>query len=557
MRSFNQRLEDVYTYKARPGQKLGDYCFRKLEKLRKLEYAISDEDQIDAVIGGISDTGIARAIQSAKIKDVDELYSFMRRMGDVPTQNGRRRTTPEPSRRKQPSSSTASTSRRQEQGVQARQKGTAEKGLSQVRCFNCGTIGHYSRDCTKPRVQKEVKVIQASRYVPHLYELSIHVNGRKIDHSLVDTGSACTVIHSSLARGIGLVIKTTEGALLRGFAGQTVSIDKIARVTIKIQGVIADVNSYIVPDECTAYRVIVGRDFLLQEHVVMVKRGQRLTFNEIPSIEYTTIEPDRNMYVCDIQSNIKLQFGDTDEKTREACTALIDEFRDCTSSSMRDLGKTNTAAIEIKCLSDTPVAYRPYRLGEPEKKVVREIVAELIENGIVRESDSPYASPITLVKKATGEDRLCIDFRKMNAITIKDKYPLPLIDDQIDRLGGNKYFTGLDLASGYYQVPVATNSIPKNSVHHTRRPLRVSTNAVWSNQRTSRVPTTDGQGFRTPQKHNRVPVLGRRDSTVANNRRGYDQVAPSIGSLPRAWIDVETIEMFLFQNVHRVPRAGN
>lgn len=65
------------------------------------------------------------------------------------------------------------------------------------------------------------------------------------------------------------------------------------------------------------------------------------------------------------------------------------------------------------------------------------------------------------MKKKNGENRMCVDFRKLNAITVKDKYPMPLIEEQIDRLRGNQYFTGLDLASGYYQVPVATDSIEK------------------------------------------------------------------------------------------------
>lgn len=88
---------------------------------------------------------------------------------------------------------------------------------------------------------------------------------------------------------------------------------------------------------------------------------------------------------------------------------------------------------------------------------------ELLDNGIIRESDSPYASPILLVKKKTGDYRMCVDFRKLNAITVKDKYPLPLIDDQIDKLKGQRYFTTLDLASGYYQVPLTDEAIPKTA----------------------------------------------------------------------------------------------
>lgn len=91
------------------------------------------------------------------------------------------------------------------------------------------------------------------------------------------------------------------------------------------------------------------------------------------------------------------------------------------------------------------------------------MILELLENKIIRESSSPYASPVILVKKKTGDYRMCVDYRKLNAITVKDKYPLPLIKEQIDKLGGYRYFTGLDLASGYYQVPLATESVEKTA----------------------------------------------------------------------------------------------
>lgn len=91
------------------------------------------------------------------------------------------------------------------------------------------------------------------------------------------------------------------------------------------------------------------------------------------------------------------------------------------------------------------------------------MIRELFENGIIRASISPYASSILLVKKKTNDYRVCIDYRKLNIITIKEKYPLPLIEDQIDKLGGYHYFTGLDHANGCYQVPLAEEAIEKTA----------------------------------------------------------------------------------------------
>jgi hypothetical protein len=78
---------------------------------------------------------------------------------------------------------------------------------------------------------------------------------------------------------------------------------------------------------------------------------------------------------------------------------LIDEFRCRTSSSVRDLRETDAAALEIKCLTDAPIAYCTYRLTEPERRTVGEMIEEPLDNGIIRESKSPYASPINLLKK--------------------------------------------------------------------------------------------------------------------------------------------------------------
>lgn len=102
-----------------------------------------------------------------------------------------------------------------------------------------------------------------------------------------------------------------------------------------------------------------------------------------------------------------------------------------------------------------------FRVTENEKRIIRQIIQELLTNNIIQELNSSYAIPILLVKKKNSEYRICVDFRKLNVVTMKDKYLMSLIEKQIDKLGGNRYFIDLDLASGYYQVPVAADSIKK------------------------------------------------------------------------------------------------
>lgn len=88
---------------------------------------------------------------------------------------------------------------------------------------------------------------------------------------------------------------------------------------------------------------------------------------------------------------------------------------------------------------------------------------DLLSKGIIRPSESEYASPIVIVKKKTGELRLCADYRNLNKITLKDNYPLPLIDDLLDRLSNKSYFSLLDLKSAFYHVDMSEDSIKYTS----------------------------------------------------------------------------------------------
>ena len=90
------------------------------------------------------------------------------------------------------------------------------------------------------------------------------------------------------------------------------------------------------------------------------------------------------------------------------------------------------------------------------------------QNGVIQPSSSPWSSPVVIVRKKDGTHRFCVDYRKLNAVTKADKFPLPRIDDLLDQLCGARYFSCLDLASGFWQIPVHPSSRRQLHFQHLR-----------------------------------------------------------------------------------------
>ncbi|UYV69772.1 hypothetical protein LAZ67_7000699, partial [Cordylochernes scorpioides] len=142
-------------------------------------------------------------------------------------------------------------------------------------------------------------------------------------------------------------------------------------------------------------------------------------------------------------------------KERQENLDVVNEYRDCFALGMGELGCTDVTKMDIKEVDGSkPVCLRPYKTTASEREAIREIVREWKDNGIVTETRSPYASPVLLVRKKTGDHRLVVDYRRLNIQTVKDKFPLPRIDDLLEGLRNAKFFTTLDLAHGYLQIPL-------------------------------------------------------------------------------------------------------
>ncbi len=144
--------------------------------------------------------------------------------------------------------------------------------------------------------------------------------------------------------------------------------------------------------------------------------------------------------------------GDVDGLVQVEVVEMLDEYSDLLDGTV---GRYNGEAVPIAVQKDVkPVSHKPYRVPEALKDKVKQAVEQLVEDGWVEESDSPWGAPIVPVTKPDGSVRVCIDYRGLNAVTDQLQYPIPHIDDLLGKVGRAKVLSKLDLCKGYYQIPL-------------------------------------------------------------------------------------------------------
>ncbi|UYV81563.1 K02A2.6-like, partial [Cordylochernes scorpioides] len=138
-------------------------------------------------------------------------------------------------------------------------------------------------------------------------------------------------------------------------------------------------------------------------------------------------------------------------KEQKELKQVLERYGDLFSSR---LGRTNLAKHRIDTEDAKPIKHKPYRVSAEEQDIIKEQIDEMLREGIIRPSSSPWSFPVILVKKRDDKYRFCVDYRKLNNVTVKGVYPIPRIDEVMDTLQGSTYLSAIDLRSGYWQVEV-------------------------------------------------------------------------------------------------------
>ncbi|KAL0188675.1 hypothetical protein M9458_015774, partial [Cirrhinus mrigala] len=155
--------------------------------------------------------------------------------------------------------------------------------------------------------------------------------------------------------------------------------------------------------------------------------------------------------------------GDLDMQQQEQLWELLVEFQDCFACNEVDLGQTSLVQHNIDTGDATPIRQRPRRMPLGRQEAAEQALSKMQHAGIIEPSESPWASPVVMVPKKGGEWRFCVDYRRLNAVTRKDSYPLPRVDECLDLVAGSSWFSSLDLRSGYWQVPLTPEARPKTA----------------------------------------------------------------------------------------------
>ncbi|GJT60232.1 putative reverse transcriptase domain-containing protein [Tanacetum coccineum] len=336
-------------------------------------------------------------------------------------------------------------------------------------CFECGVQGHFKRECPKlknnknrgnqvgnDRAPAKVYVVGHAGTNPdsNIVTGTFLLNNRYAS-ILFDTGADRSFVSTAFSSQMDITPSTLDHYYDVELAdGRIIGLNTILRgCTLNLLNHPFNIN--LMPVELGSFDAIIGMDWLAKYQAIIVcaEKIVRIPWGN----ETLIVHGDESNRGHEARLHI-ISYSKTQEYMLKGCPVFLAHVT--TNEDLPGLPPTRQVEFQIDLVPGAaPVARAPYRLAPSEMKELSEQLKELSDKGFIRPSSSPWGAPVLFVKKKDGSFRMCIDYRELNKLTVKNRYPLPRIDDLFDQLQGSSVYSKIDLSEGIHVDPAKIKSI--------------------------------------------------------------------------------------------------